>query len=198
MHLIRKVLSCIFSVSCIFTGFNRVPTITQPFSSHKYQNGVGNLTAWINYSSGAGMWIDYINGGINNWMYTGWDNPVYITVTSSNVGSNMDFHAHATTELFDDGDLAFTSFWLGDGTKVSPYTSNWYYAEIHINNTAFLSDTFSNYNAYGTVRHEIGHALGLEHNNMNPQSIMCQLGSGRTVNTVQYTDNSAVNTLYGG
>lgn len=49
---------------------------------------------------------------------------------------------------------------------------------------------------FGTIRHEMGHAFGLKHNDTNPQSIMCSLIYGRTVNTVQLTDNNAAVSLY--
>lgn len=48
----------------------------------------------------------------------------------------------------------------------------------------------------GTIAHEIGHNLGLKHNNTNVNSIMCQTQYNRAVETVQKTDNIAVVNLY--
>lgn len=42
----------------------------------------------------------------------------------------------------------------------------------------------------------MGHAFGLDHNNPNPKSIMCQTGAGREVQRVQKTDSDAINRLY--
>jgi len=42
-------------------------------------------------------------------------------------------------------------------------------------------------------KYMIGHCFGLDDNNSNTHSIMCQEGSGRAVNTVQQCDNDAFN-----
>lgn len=172
---------------------------TQPYNyNFKYSNGVNSLSAWVNYSSGAGIWIDYINGGINGWMYTGWDNPIYISLINSNVGSNLDFHSHEDFAAIQLNAYTYTSYFLGNGTAVYPNgTTPYYYAEVHINNSYFLSDNFSNDSAYGEMRHAMGHAFGLTDNNMNHYSIMCSYSMPRQVNTVQLTDNNAIVSLYG-
>lgn len=46
------------------------------------------------------------------------------------------------------------------------------------------------------MKHEIGHAFGLDHNNSNQYSIMCQMEFGRQVQSVQAVDNTALNGLY--
>lgn len=131
-------------------------------------------------------------------MYTGWDNPIYITAVSSNSGSNMDFYTDSGSYWGSgNGVLAETFHYNGSDVQVSPYTSDWYWAKILINNANFSSDFLSNDQAKGTVLHEMGHAMGLKHNNTNHNSIMCQLGAGRAVQSVQYTDNSAIIALYG-
>ncbi|MBQ1478244.1 MAG: hypothetical protein IIZ33_08870 [Erysipelotrichaceae bacterium] len=188
-------------------------TPTMPFNSnYKYSNGVGNITIWLDYSSGVGTWETYINSSANNWMYTGWDNPIYLTFVSSNYGSNMDFHSHNgswfVTNTGSADVFALTLFFSSSGGSLmgsSGPTASWYYSEIHINDDAFSDDNFPNEGAHGTVRHEMGHAFGLRHNNTNPNSIMHQYGvyrpdlgtyEYRNVHTVQYTDNLAVVNLY--
>ncbi len=191
----------VLPVLCALLFIHTIPAHAvndSPVLGHKYSNGVSNLTVWLNYASGVSIWEDYIVGGVNNWMYTGWNNPVYMNYVSSDVGSNLDFHAHANLNGtgVDPNALAYTIYFLGDGTQISPYLSDWYYAEVHINNSQFLLDSFSNNDAYGTVRHEIGHALGLDENNSNQYSIMCQYGAGRQVYTVQQCDNNSVVNIY--
>jgi hypothetical protein len=168
-----------------------------PLLGKKYQNGVGNITAWLNYNSGVGYWQIYITSSANNWMYTGWSNPIYITFVSSNYGSNLDFHSNGKSYFGGSTNtLAVTKFFNSSGVEINPASSNWFYAEVHINDDAYKRSDFTNSQAHGTTRHEIGHALGLAHYNSNPNSIMCQTSSGRVVQSVQKIDNDAINILY--
>jgi len=167
-----------------------------PILGKKYQNGVKNVTVWLNYNSGIGYWESYIKNVANNWKNPGWSNPINLTFVSSNYGSNMDFH------------LKNKSFWGGstsilgqanyflNGARIDPRTSNWYYAEIYINHDAFIKPSLTNDQALGTTIHEMGHAFGLDEYNTNKYSVMCQLGAGRLVQRVQKTDNDAVKGLY--
>ena len=187
---------CLFPTSSAFAA--------TPLFGYKYQNGVGSINAWINYGSGVGYWQTYINGATNNWMYTGWANPVYINYVSSNYGSNLDFHQNDNAYFMSPPGtvtLAWTRFFNGSGIEIYPWNANWYYAEVHINNDAYRDPGFSNSQAQGTTTHEVGHALGLAHYNTNPYSIMCQTYPGpgvpgRAVQTVQKVDNDAINSLY--
>jgi len=168
-----------------------------PTFGYRYQNGVGNITAWLNYSSGVGDWEHLITGAANNWMYPGWDNPIYVSFVGSNVGSTMDFHQH-NDAYFGGGmnTLAHTSFFSATGGAINPASSNWTYAEVHINDSVYSSASVSNDAALGTTIHEMGHAFGLAHYNTNRYSIMCQTGSGRIMQRVAGVDNDAINYLY--
>lgn len=111
----------------------------------------------------------------------------------------MDFHAK------------YESFWGADGSstigetyhhrddtagRVYPWNVNYDFAIIYINDNYFRRNDFSNAQATATLAHEMGHAFGLAHNNTNPNSIMCQLGYGRTATRIQKVDNDALNSLY--
>lgn len=170
---------------------------TPSFLGHKYVGGsVADVTVWINYNSGVGYWETYINGGINNWMYTGWANDIYMRKVSSNYGSKMDFHQNSDAYFgAGQGVLAQTEFFSSSGS-ISPWNSDWTYAEVHINNDMYRRPSFTNEQAQGTTIHEMGHAFGLAHSNDNPYSIMCQTGSGRIVQRVQKVDNDTINLLY--
>lgn len=192
----NKLIGAVVAIAalCLFptnSAFAATPTF-----GYKYQNGVGNLTAWINYSSGVGYWQTYINGATNNWMYPGWSNPIYINYASSNYGSNLDFHQNYNAYFGDPSIIAWTQFYNSGGAQISPSSSNWYYAEVHINDDYYRKPSFTNSQAQGTTTHEVGHALGLAHYQTNPYSIMCQTGAGRVVQSVQQVDNDAINILY--
>lgn len=75
--------------------------------------------------------------------------------------------------------LAWKSFFSATGGTIYPESSNWTYAEVHINDSVYSSASVSNNAALGTTIHEMGHMFGLAHYNSNPYSIMCQTGSGR-------------------
>ncbi len=191
---ILLILSCGFN--CVFALNSETPLFPG-----KYQNGVGNITIYIDSSSGANYWETYIKTGANNWMYpgSGMSNPIYIKFVSSNYGSNMDFYSKKKTywnSSIRDSILAETQHFDNSENLVKNGERNWYYAKILINDDKFRENSFTNEQAQGTIIHEMGHAFGLMHNNSNQNSIMCQTGYGRIVQRVQSVDNDAINRKY--
>lgn len=153
-----------------------------PLLIGKYQNGLGNVTIYIDSASGANYWETYITKGANNWMYpgSGMSNPIYIKFVSSSYGSNMDFFAKkkiywdATVR---NGILAETQHFDGSDNRIYGAVKDWYYARIYINDDNFCQISFTNEQAQGTIIHEMGHAFGFNENYSNQNSIMCQLGN---------------------
>ena len=167
-----------------------------PVFGKKYQNGVGNITVWLDYGSGVGYWQSFIVNAANNWRNPGWSNPINMTFVSSNNGSNMDFYLRYNGFWGGvPGILAETRFYATSGAKVDPAVKNWYYTNIYINHDMYSSPYISNDMALGTTIHEMGHAFGLKHYSSNPNSIMCE-ATYRNVQRVKKTDNDAINILY--
>lgn len=144
-----------------------------------------------NYSS-------VIANAANNWVYTGygynklWPNTRIYDIS----GTAIDFYTYTENSNVLAYTYAFarTNGTTGDAYHVWQWESDWLFSEIHINQTTF--DQLSTYDKQGTIAHEFGHAWGLAHNQDNQHSIMCQLGAGRLVNTVQQVDQNAFNSIY--
>ena len=170
------------------------------------QNGVTNICVYLDYDSGVGYWETYIQQAVNNWMHTGWSNPIYMTFVNSSYGSTLDFYAQDNSLFNVPSDyviFAETRFFASNNNRVYPDVNNavnWKFAQIHINDDNFRLSEFTSAMAGGTVRHEIGHALGLAHNTATLYSIMSQIGdifdsnpyNQRQVQTDQYIDNQAL------
>lgn len=182
----KKVMSLLLVVVVIFAAPALTATATEPPLLS------GNLT-WdienINYflTGTATIYATNISAAANNWVYTGhgynrlWPN----TRTYSQTYSAIDLYGYNRV----DGNNGYTEFW--NDSQASP-SSNYRYCRIYLNGNYTMGGT-NNGLKNAVVAHEMGHVWGLNENNSNVNSIMCQAGSGRAVNTVQRVDNNAFN-----
>ena len=199
--LLILLLSAVLIFSSVFRSEQRISADTMtPVCGYTLMNGVSNVTIYIDIPSGASFWQTYITSSANNWMYTGWDNPIYIQFVSSNYGSTFDFYAYPNTYWTNQGHYGIAAQTIHRSpyaTVVSPKHNNWLYADIYINDDIFRSDLFTSTMAHTTVRHEMGHAFGLDEYPSNPNSIMYNGSDYDQVSTVQQCDNDAILYLYG-
>lgn len=161
----------------------------------RFTRGVGNTCYYVD--STASSYTSRINAAANNWVHTEHGaNPIYMTAVSSSHGTHIDLYGK------------YDSFWGNTGrilgetkmfnsaaqdiTSQTAYT-NWVYAEIYLNRNLLNTSTD---NTQGTIAHEMGHCFGLNENNGNIYSIMCQTGAGRAVYQVGADDNNGINAIY--
>lgn len=81
-----------------------------------------------------------------------------------------------------------TEFFMYNNS-VSPYSQNWGW------NKVTLSKYYSPSYLKGTIAHEIGHTMGLDHTGYQ-YAVMCTSRDGRHVTSPQYDDLSGVNAKY--
>ena len=143
--------------------------------------------------------MEEIKNAVNNWQSPGWSNPLAFVAASSNAGTMMDIYSKDTDFIGSWFLNAYTEHYDNNGVEVDHdnngnLVSNYVFTRIYLND-----DNIHNFSAdymRGTIAHEIGHTLGLDENNSNVNSIMCQLNSNRQVQTVQQIDNTAVVNIY--
>jgi hypothetical protein len=173
-----------------------------PVFGHKYTRGISRVSIYIDGSTypRASYWEPRITEAVESWRYTDYGGNQFDRVyVSSNVASQMDFHAAYDshwTSTGNDNVLGETEFYNAQGTYVYPYNYDWYYAKIIINDDLFRQSSFSNAEAVRTFIHEMGHAFGLAHNFDNTYSIMYPYNEGCQVFKVQQVDNDALNRIY--
>lgn len=154
----------------------------------KLINGPRNILYTVN--GGANDYTYNINNAAYNWMYTGYDNPIYMSPVSSTSGSTIDIYTYKDTST---SVIAYTAFYDANN-KQQTYKKDYLWCKVYFNDK-YKNDTSINHDA--VAAHEFGHVFGLDENNSNKNSIMCQESAGRKVNKPQKVDNEEVVSIYG-
>ena len=144
--------------------------------------------------SSALSFITPIANAAYNWCYTGygWNNLYPNTQTNNILDSAIDIYGYSAN----DNRNGYTSFWVREnGTTGNEYgiapNIDWLFNKVYLNEAYMASMDTKLQQA--VVAHEMGHCFGLNENNTNQQSIMCQAGSGRAVTEIQKVDHEAFN-----
>lgn len=191
----KKILKVGMISACCTLAMSAVAYAAIPVIGGYLSRGVDDMCYYVD--SSANSYTSYINTGIRRWTDGGHSPSDFINMTavSSNYATDVDYYAKGMMDMFAVGALAETMYFTSSGAETSGRNS-YYFTEISIN-----IDTFGNRTSFqkiGTMAHELGHAFGLEENNSSTSRIMCQLGSGRTVNTVSAGEYEKVVEIYGG
>lgn len=195
----KKVISAFVAVASVISTFCMpvsAATVTPRISQYYLAEGVGAVDYYITDSASA--YTSLIGSAAYSWMYTGYgDNPIYMYQTTNFNASNMDIYAQ--NDGINAGYTAATAYVdvRPEGhVGVDPEESLWDYGVIYLNTYSQLFPALADVTKQGVICHEMGHVFGLDHNNDNIYSIMCQLGSGRVVYTPGLADHYGINAMY--
>jgi hypothetical protein len=166
---------------------------------HKLTYGVGNYgksTQHYYVTSTASKYAAWIDQSMYDWVHTTArlriTTPISYTQTTDSSASRMD--VWAGTYYGADTGIAGETFFIKAGKVINPAVSDWTYGKIQLNTPVFSNLGTSD--KKGTTAHEMGHVMGLNENNRDPKSVMCQLGSGRVVYNAQADDANGINKIY--
>lgn len=161
-----------------------------PIGDYQLSGGANNILYYID--SEALEYKDSISYGIQYWNNK--VSTVSVARTTTKSYSRCDCY-WGDYFPYDPDVIAATSFLLNN-QYIYPEDSNWYWCEIRFNSEVYNYDEMTYFNRKGTSCHEYGHVLGLNDDNNYPTHVMCQLGSGRTVNSPSYNDVLGVTLIY--
>lgn len=173
------------------------------FGDYTLNGGVGNYGYtnryyWIN-DNFSDAFKKHIKNAVSEWVYTtdskGVTTPISIKNTTIRSQSVFDYLKGS----LDSGVLGKTTFYKHGGEKLSlnsqgALTQNYSYVYMKIDPSHFSGITDNQRKA--TCAHELGHAMGLSHNNTKKGSIMCQTAYGRTAERANVNDLNTINHLY--
>ena len=193
-------LMTLIAVAFLFIGTSNVFAATSPqWIGGKYTRAVSRISWWMSYDNNGGWYEFQIKNAVNNWQSPGWSNPLAFVAASSNAGTMMDIYTQNKSFWSTQAPLAETRHYDGNGNWMransqGKLNGNYVFTRIYLNDDSLHNKSADEMR--GTITHEIGHTLGLNENNGNVNSIMCQLNSNRQVQTVQQIDNTAVVNIY--
>lgn len=195
-----RILTFVLSLGFMLCS---LPVVASAATSYVHFKGNHHLSGGVGKNKND-MKYYWISGDLNGWLYNcakdamlDWNNHAsYINFSKTSTKSKSSVDIYCSHDGKKAGYNAYTLFRNGWFSYVNPDKNNWKYGQIYYNLDNGISVKKSRNKVIAVFAHEIGHCFGLDENNSNRKSIMCQAGSGRSVTKVQKGDFKGVKSLY--
>ncbi len=175
------------------------------FSDYHMGYGVGQYGKNTRYYYAKGFdsaHMKYIANAVSEWVYTSSGYPYVktsISIKKTTTKSKAMFEI-VNTNTLPYNVLGQTKFFLYQN-EISlvngTLPKNYGWSRCLISVEAFERFNKNADNRKATIAHELGHAMGLSHQNNRKASIMCQTAYGRTATRADATDCKTINHIYG-
>ena len=187
MKKFKSFLAILFVLTLVFSLVVIPSASAYNIIGKRMIGGIRNRYFWFD-SSVTGYWSTPFYNGINRWYNT--STYYAFTETSNRNSSQVDFYTYSLA----DNAYGYTEFFISTGNQINPAVTDWKFCDIKLNRY-YLQSTTTDFDS-GVVCHEIGHTIGLNENNTNKHSIMCQSAYGRLVTSPGSDDVAGTNYLY--
>ena len=184
--ILKGIVFILLLTTCFIGNFKSVCAYN--LIGGRLNGGVGNWgrnTRYYWVDSSASNWNSEITAAYNSWINTNkiLRTPISWAQTSTKSNGTVEFYVYNES----DGACGAT-YHYRYSSKVNPTNENWGWCIVYYN---------SQYNVGKSVfAHEIGHTMGLNENNGDVNSIMCQYSHGRVARAPSYDDLSGINAMY--
>ncbi|WP_455248445.1 hypothetical protein [Ruminococcus sp.] len=187
MSYIKKIISCFISSVMAFSCFSLHSSLINASSQslvlpYRFETNLSSIGVYYS-DSYAEYYGESTMIAITTWYQDSRTKFMYIKRVDTTRESSVRFHLNSISAS---NMLAQTTFYYN--IEIEPTCHNWTSCKVKVNH--------ANRPKGPTFAHEFGHVLGLNENNSDPSSIMCQESFGRTARKPSASDYTLIAKKY--